>query len=195
MRLLLTACHARHLPGALAFAGVMGVYAYYARDLPDPGSLSSRQRFQTARILDRNGRLAAGAQRPDRRPSHAGAASPRSPPVMREATIAAEDASFFDNPGFDPARRAPRHLPVGPHRRAPERRLDHHPAARQEHPAGARADRRAQDQGSLPGDGADAPLLQGPDPRDVPERDLVRQPRVRHRGRRANLLRQARAAS
>jgi len=101
MRLVLTGVTLVIFLAALSFAGVMGLYAYYARDLPDPGALSRRQRFQTARILDRNGALLqelndpAGGRR---------TLVPISeiPPVMRAATIAAEDASFFDNPGFDP---------------------------------------------------------------------------------------------
>ena len=85
---------------ALAFAGVMGLYAYYARDLPDPGALSRRQLFQTAHVLDRNGKLLQELNDPQggRR-----TLVPLSdiPMVARDATIAAEDASFYDNPGFD----------------------------------------------------------------------------------------------
>src|SRR5215813_983223 len=85
---------------ALAFAAVMALYLYYARDLPDPSALSRRQLFQTARILDRQGRLLQEINDPTggRR-----ILVPLSdvPKVMRDATIAAEDASFYDNPGFD----------------------------------------------------------------------------------------------
>ena len=42
MRLLLNGVALLIFLAALAFAGVMGVYAYYARGLPDPGSISSR---------------------------------------------------------------------------------------------------------------------------------------------------------
>ena len=86
---------------ALAFATIMGVYAYYARDLPDPSALSRRQLFQTARIFDRQGRLLQEINDPTggRR-----ILVPLSnvPKVLLDATIAAEDASFYDNPGFDP---------------------------------------------------------------------------------------------
>src|SRR5919201_2914293 len=86
--------------GALAFASVMGLYAYYARDLPDPGSLARRQLFQTARIFDRSGKLLQELNDPQggRRTLVRLADVPK---VMRDATIAAEDASFYDNPGFD----------------------------------------------------------------------------------------------
>jgi penicillin-binding protein 1C len=85
---------------ALAFAAVMALYLYYARDLPDPSALSHRQLFQTARILDRQGRLLQEINDPTggRRIVVPLADVPK---VMRDATIAAEDASFYENPGFD----------------------------------------------------------------------------------------------
>ncbi|HTD77902.1 MAG TPA: transglycosylase domain-containing protein, partial [Chloroflexota bacterium] len=101
MRILLTLFALVVFLAALAFAGVMGVYAYYARDLPDPSSLSRRQLFQTARIFDRNGKLLQEVNDPSggrRILVHLADV----PPVMQGATIAAEDASFYDNPGFDP---------------------------------------------------------------------------------------------
>src|SRR5918912_52992 len=101
MRLLLTFLVVLVFLAALAFASVMGLYAYYARDLPDPGTLSHRQLFQTARIFDRNGTLLQEVNDPSggrRILVHLSDV----PPVMRDATIAAEDASFYDNPGFDP---------------------------------------------------------------------------------------------
>jgi 1A family penicillin-binding protein len=100
MRLLLTLFAVGTFVAALAFASVMAVYAYYARDLPDPGALSHRQLFQTARVLDRNGKLLQelndpqGGRRTLVRLSDI-------PKVARDATIAAEDGSFYDNPGFD----------------------------------------------------------------------------------------------
>jgi 1A family penicillin-binding protein len=100
MRFLLTIVAIGIFLAALAFASMMGMYAYYARDLPDPGALSRRQLFQTARVLDRNGKLLQELNDPQggRR-----TLVPLSdiPMVARDATIAAEDASFYDNPGFD----------------------------------------------------------------------------------------------
>src|SRR5437762_3629944 len=100
MRLLLTFFAVTVFVAALAFAGVMGLYAYYARDLPDPGALSRRQLFQTARIFDRSGKLLQEVNDPQggRRILVKFSDIPR---VMRDATTAAEDASFYDNPGFD----------------------------------------------------------------------------------------------
>ncbi len=100
MRLVVTLLAVLVFLGALAFAGVMGLYAYYARDLPDPGSLANRQLFQTARIFDRNGSLLQEINDPNggRRTL---VTFDDIPLVARQATIAAEDASFYDNPGFD----------------------------------------------------------------------------------------------
>jgi 1A family penicillin-binding protein len=85
---------------ALAFACVMALYAYYARDLPDPSTLDHRQLFQTGRILDRNGKLLQEVNDPNggRRIVVKLQDVPR---LAQQATIAAEDASFYDNPGFD----------------------------------------------------------------------------------------------
>src|SRR5260370_25447201 len=79
----------------------MGLSAYYARDLPDPGTLSHRQLFQTARIFDRSGKLLQEVNDPQggRRILVQLSDIPK---WMRDATIAAEDASRYDNPGFDP---------------------------------------------------------------------------------------------
>src|SRR5438132_710899 len=78
----------------------MGLYAYFARDLPDPGTLSHRQLFQTARIFDRSGKLLQEVNDPQGGRRTVVQLSDI-PMVMRDATIAAEDASFYDNPGFD----------------------------------------------------------------------------------------------
>jgi 1A family penicillin-binding protein len=101
MRLLATFLAVVVFVAALGFASVMGLYAYYARDLPDPGTLSHRQLFQTARIFDRNGKLLQELNDPEsgRRTLVTLGDIPK---VAQQATIAAEDASFYDNPGFDP---------------------------------------------------------------------------------------------
>ncbi len=101
MRAFVTILAVAVFTASLAFAGIMGLYAYYARDLPDPSELSRRQVFQTARIFDRNGQLLEEIDDPSggRRTLVALAQIPRS---LRDATVAAEDASFYENPGFDP---------------------------------------------------------------------------------------------
>src|SRR4051795_5116933 len=85
---------------SLAFVGVVAVYAYYARDLPDYTQLDRRRVFQTARILDRNGELLSEFNDPE-----GGRRTVVSlddiPVALRDATIAAEDANFYQHPGFD----------------------------------------------------------------------------------------------
>jgi 1A family penicillin-binding protein len=100
MRAVVTLSAVAVFVAALGFASVMGLYAYYARDLPDPGTLSHRQLFQTARIFDRNGKLMQEINDPEggRRTL---VTLDQIPQVARQATIAAEDASFYENPGFD----------------------------------------------------------------------------------------------
>src|ERR1700730_7558068 len=100
MRLLLTFFTLIVFVAALGFASVMVLYAYFARDLPDPGTLSHRQLFQTARIFDRSGKLLQEINDPQGGRRILVQLS-EIPKVMRDATIAAEDASFYDNPGFD----------------------------------------------------------------------------------------------
>ncbi len=101
MRLLLTLCALIVFLAALGFAATMGLYAYYARDLPDPGELAHRQLFQTARIFDRNGALLQEIDDPSGGQRTVVPLSEISP-LLRQATVAAEDASFYENPGFDP---------------------------------------------------------------------------------------------
>src|SRR5437868_4057174 len=100
MRFLVSLLAVAVFLAALVFASVTGLYAYYARDLPDPGTLSHRQLFQTARITDRNGKLLQEVNDPQggRRTLIQFKDIPK---VAQQATIAAEDVSFYDNPGFD----------------------------------------------------------------------------------------------
>ena len=89
------------LVASLGFLGVVAVYAYYAKELPDYTQLDRRRVFQTARILDRNNELLGEFTDPDggRRTV---VPIDRIPVALRDATIAAEDANFYQHPGFDP---------------------------------------------------------------------------------------------
>src|SRR4051794_8387298 len=79
---------------------VVGLYAYYAKDLPDYTQLDRRRVFQTARILDRNGVLLGEFNDPQggRRTVVPISKIPR---TLLQATVAAEDANFYEHPGFD----------------------------------------------------------------------------------------------
>ncbi|MFN0072832.1 MAG: PBP1A family penicillin-binding protein [Chloroflexota bacterium] len=88
--------------GVMASAmGTAGIYAYYAKDLPDPTTLDERRVFQTARILDRNGQVLGEFSDP-KGGNRTLIPISEMPQVLRDATVSAEDASFYTNPGFDP---------------------------------------------------------------------------------------------
>ena len=117
------------------------------------------------------------------------------PVYMREATIALEDKTFYQNMGVDPMGIAPRLSPEPPGPTGPGRQLDHRAAGQEHHHPRGRALRqivRAQDQGGHSGRRDLAPLLQGPDPGVVSEHQLLRQLGLRRRGGRPGLLWQAR---
>jgi membrane peptidoglycan carboxypeptidase len=69
-------------------------------DLPSPDRLYERATAPSTRIYDRNGRLLYEILDP-----HSGAHAPvplaEVPPACIEATVATEDASFYNNPGVD----------------------------------------------------------------------------------------------
>ncbi|MCL4833973.1 MAG: PBP1A family penicillin-binding protein [Caldilineaceae bacterium] len=86
----------------LALAGVIVAYAQIAGDLPLPSELTNRaSAFQSTRIYDRKGELLNETFDPNggRR-----VAVPleRMSPWLRQATIATEDANFYNHPGVDP---------------------------------------------------------------------------------------------
>ncbi len=85
---------------------VAGVYAYFAQNLPDSSALERRQEdeaFETVKIYDRTGQHLL-YEVPDPRPFRGDRTYLRLdeiPPVLRQATIALEDRSFYENPGVD----------------------------------------------------------------------------------------------
>jgi 1A family penicillin-binding protein len=85
---------------SVGFLAVVGIYASYAKELPDYTQLDRRRVFQTARILDRNGALLGEFNDPEggRRTL---VKLDQIPVDLRNATIAAEDANFYQHPGFD----------------------------------------------------------------------------------------------
>ncbi len=77
------------------------VYADVTRDLPPVSELANREPFQTTRIYDRNGVLLHELYAPNEGRRTLVPLNEVSP-WMVDATLAAEDASFYDNPGVDP---------------------------------------------------------------------------------------------
>jgi 1A family penicillin-binding protein len=83
---------------AVSFAG--GTYTQVTRDLPVAAQLTTRELFQTTKIYDRNGVLL------DELYDQLGGRRTLIPldemsPWLVDATLAAEDANFYDNPGID----------------------------------------------------------------------------------------------
>jgi penicillin-binding protein 1C len=98
--------HGRRAAAALAVliaAACVGVYAWLFADLPSIDALPAGLARPSTRILDREGRLlyevipqAADGGR------HSNVALARIPQACQDATIATEDAGFYQHPGVDP---------------------------------------------------------------------------------------------
>ncbi|NTW02165.1 MAG: PBP1A family penicillin-binding protein, partial [Oscillochloris sp.] len=82
-------------------AGGMWIYYRYGSDLPDPRNISEYRSFETTRIYARDGTtLLYELVGPE-----AGRRTPvpfeRIPQTLKDATVAVEDAGFYENPGVD----------------------------------------------------------------------------------------------
>jgi membrane carboxypeptidase/penicillin-binding protein len=81
---------------------VAGVYAYYTKDLPDPEAIEYEQEeFETTKIYDRTGQHLLYEVFDPRRGDRTIVPLDQTPPHVRQATIAIEDASFYENPGVN----------------------------------------------------------------------------------------------
>ncbi|HEC35982.1 MAG TPA: penicillin-binding protein, partial [Anaerolineae bacterium] len=83
--------------------GVVGVYAYFAKDLPEPEQIEFvEQDFETTRIYDRSG----GVLLWEIIDPHAGdrvwVPLDQVPDDLVCATVAIEDRTFWENPGINP---------------------------------------------------------------------------------------------
>lgn len=82
----------------VAILGMVALFAWYARDLPQPGKVVRREGFAT-RIYDRNQKLLYDIYQEEKRTS---VALDQVPQVLRQATIAIEDKEFYQHKGFSP---------------------------------------------------------------------------------------------
>ncbi len=81
----------------LGFVGLSALFAYYAKDLPNPNKIKRREGFST-QIFDRNGELLYSLYADaNREPVNLD----KVPMYLRQATIAVEDKNFYSHPGFD----------------------------------------------------------------------------------------------
>lgn len=84
-----------------ASLALAAAYSYYTQDLPSPDRLQNRQVFRSTKILDRNGRLLYELFDPQAG-KRTSVKLPEISPYVIQATIAIEDATFYENPGISP---------------------------------------------------------------------------------------------
>ena len=182
------------LLGVAGATTVVAGYSFLAKDLPDPKKTLEAIEFdQQTAVWDRTGEVLLARLGSDRREV---VTFDQIPPVLVDATTAIEDKTFWENSGFDPAG-----LRVRGRRHAAgqrPRRLHDHPAARsQPAPAqGVRGRGRRPLPEEAPRDhpvdqadrGLSRPGRQAADHGVVPQQQLLRQPELRRRGRRPELL-------
>ena len=100
-RLFLAFVQLTLLAAALLVAAAIWAYNYYGRGLPDPAAIGQYRPAETTRIYARDGRTLlyelvdpAGGRRTV-------VPFDRIPQALKDATVAVEDAGFYDNPGID----------------------------------------------------------------------------------------------
>lgn len=88
---------------SLALGGAVGVYAYYARELPPADSIVQAQEeaFLTTTFYDRTGQFAIYEVIDPNGGDRQYATLSDLPEHFLQATIAIEDANFYENPGFN----------------------------------------------------------------------------------------------
>jgi len=97
VRLVRLGLIAAGLSMVLGLAALFAGYWYFSRDLPEVASLQAYDPPQVIRVLDRSGRP-IGEIGEEKRTVVPLADVPQ---VLVDAVVAAEDATFFDNPGLD----------------------------------------------------------------------------------------------
>ena len=85
----------------IMIVGAISAYAYFAQALPPPERLAGYAPAQSTKIFDRNGELLFEAFDPNAGKRTVVPIS-RIPLVLKQATIATEDPSFYTNTGIDP---------------------------------------------------------------------------------------------
>ena len=81
---------------------VIGVYAYFAQDLPDPSAIEQAQQdFETTKIYDRTGQHLLYEIFDPKWGDRTYIPIDQIPLYLRQATIAIEDRTFYTNPGID----------------------------------------------------------------------------------------------
>lgn len=87
--------------GALGAAGGVWLYRRYATDLPDPTEISRRRPAETTKIYARDGVTLLYELVDPEGQRRTVVPFDKIPQTLKDATVAVEDASFYQNPGFD----------------------------------------------------------------------------------------------
>jgi penicillin-binding protein 1C len=89
---------------ALAALGTAyGIYSFYAQDLPDPHAIETEQEnFETTKIYDRTGQVLLYEVFDPRLGDREYMTLDQIPKHCLDVTVALEDKTFWENPGFDP---------------------------------------------------------------------------------------------
>ena len=171
--------------GVIALAGLV---AYYASQLPPIDQLAVPKRPPNIAVLAADGSLLAN------RGDTGGAAVRLSelPPYLPKAFVAIEDRRFYSHFGIDPVGISRAIVRDVARRGRHARRLDAHPATREEPVPDAGAHAVAQNSGGDPRALARAQIFQGSDPRALSQSRLFRLGRLWRRGGGAEVFRQER---
>lgn len=78
---------------------VVGVLAYFTKDLPSPDKLSQRHVAESTKILDRTGQVVLYEIHGEE--NRTAIAFDQMPKYIKDATVAAEDAKFYNHHGLD----------------------------------------------------------------------------------------------
>jgi 1A family penicillin-binding protein len=84
----------------LVLAGLL-IYREYAQNLPDPQQIGQHRSFETTRLYARDGQTLLYELVDPQAGHRTVVAFDRIPRMLKEATIAVEDAGFYENPGVD----------------------------------------------------------------------------------------------
>ena len=94
------------LNGSIALGGasaVIGAYAYFTRDLPEPEAIEAAdENFETTKIYDRTGQHLLYEVIDPTGGDRTWVPLDQIPDTLICATVASEDRSFWENPGFNP---------------------------------------------------------------------------------------------
>src|SRR5689334_21795365 len=100
-RLFLAFVHLALLAAVLLLVAGAWAYNYYGRDLPDPSAIGQYQPAETTRIYARDGQTLLYELVDPSGGRRTVVPFDRIPKTLKDATVAVEDAGFYENPGVD----------------------------------------------------------------------------------------------